>query len=52
MCSLHLVDVVLADDTVVQPDLLGAPKDASQIGERCSPLLLVEVLSAHPVRLI
>jgi len=40
------LDVVLADDTVVEPDLLVAPRDA--FSERClpaAPLLAVEVLS-------
>lgn len=46
------VDVVLADDTVLQPDLLIAPVD--QFGERDlpgAPLLAVEVLSPSTARI-
>jgi Uma2 family endonuclease len=46
------VDVVLADDTVVQPDLLVAPKDSFTDRELpVAPLLVVEVLSAHTRRI-
>ena len=40
------VDVVLAEDTVIQPDLLVAPKEAfTEVDLQTAPLLAVEVLS-------
>lgn len=46
------LDVVLADDTVVQPDLLVAPKARFTDRELpAAPLLAVEVLSPHTRRI-
>jgi Uma2 family endonuclease len=46
------LDVVLADDTVVQPDLLVAPRDSFTDRELpMAPLLAVEVLSSQTRRI-
>jgi Uma2 family endonuclease len=46
------LDVVLADDTVVQPDLLVAPKESFTDRELpVAPLLAVEVVSPHTRRI-